>query len=84
LQAVAAFVAEVLCEQIGVPLSQLEPATRFTEDLGMDELEPVEFVMALEDDLEFSIPDEDCARLGTVAVLVWYLHERIAGRERGR
>lgn len=73
----AAFVAELLCEQLGVGFEQLEPQTRFLEDLAMDDLEPVEIVMALEEELGISIPQEDCAGLGTVEELVRYLHGRM-------
>ena len=43
----------------------------------MDDLEPVEFVMALEQELDIKIPDEDCTRLNTVSALVSYLYERL-------
>ena len=79
---IAAYVADLLCEQLGVNLSSIEPATAFTTDLRMDELEPVEVVMALDEDLGVSIPDKDCAQLMTVADLVKYLHERISSKSR--
>lgn len=78
LQPIAAYVADLLCEQLGVTLSCIEPTTTFVADLRMDELEPVEVVMALEEDLSISIPDADCTRLNTVTDLVSYLHERLS------
>jgi acyl carrier protein len=77
LQSVAAYVADLLCEQLGVTLSHIEPTTTFTTDLQMDENEPVEFVMVLEEDLCISIPDDDYTRLTTVQDLVLYLHKRL-------
>lgn len=76
----AAFVVELLCHQIGVELTAIEPATTFTVDLQMDDLEPVEFVMALEEELGIHIPDVDCGRLGTVSALVSYLYERLSSQ----
>jgi acyl carrier protein len=78
LQPVAAFVGEILCEQLHIPLSVIEPSTQFATDLRMDELEPVELVMALEEDLGIVIPDEDCAQLQAVADLISYLYRRVS------
>jgi len=76
LQPIAAYVADLLCDQVGVKISEIEPQMTFTVDLRMDE-ETVEFVMALEEGLEISIPDEDCGALKTVADLVEYIYRRI-------
>ena len=73
----AAFVADLLRNQLGVGFAQLEPQTRFIEDLRMDDLEPVEVVMALEEELGLEIPDEDVEPLLTVTKLVDYLHHRL-------
>jgi acyl carrier protein len=74
---VAAITVSILVENVGVGFERMEPSTRFIEDLGMDELEPVEFVMALEEEFGFKISDEDAARLGTLGALISYLHERV-------
>ena len=73
---IAAMVARILVEQVGVSFDAFATTTRLTEDLGMDELEPTQVVLSLEEELGISIPDDDCARLSTVADLVQYLHER--------
>ena len=78
LQPIAAYVAEVLGEQVGVDLSTIEPTSTFLIDLRMDDLEPDEFVMALEEDLGIEIPDKDCAHLDTVSAMVSYLYERLS------
>src|SRR6188508_2036400 len=77
LRPMAAFVADLLREQLGVGFAQLEPHTRFIEDLGMDDLEPVEVLMALEDDLGIEISDADAEHLLTISGLVQYLHDRL-------
>ena len=74
---VAAIVAETLVTQLGVSFNSLRPDIRLTEDLGMDDLEPAQVVIALEHEFALSIPDADCERLATVADLVRYLHERV-------
>jgi acyl carrier protein len=82
LQPIAAYVADLLCLQIGVDLHVVEATSTFTVDLRMDDLEPVEFVMALEEELGIKIPDEDCTRLDTVSALVSYLDERLSSNAR--
>jgi acyl carrier protein len=77
---IAAKVAEILVEQVGIGFDSLAPTTRFIEDLGMDDLEPVTVVMALEEEFGFSIPDADTALLATIADLVRYLHERVQAK----
>ena len=77
LRPIAAFAADLLRDQLGVGFAQLEPQTRFIEDLGMDDLEPVEVVMALEEELDIEIPDADAKPLLTVSELVDYLHHRL-------
>ena len=84
-QSLAADVASILVEQLGVSLKSLYPTARFIEDLGVDDLDAVEVVMALEEEFEFSIPDDDCECLMTVVELVEYLYRRVqetGGKER--
>lgn len=76
-QAVSSIVGDVLCEQIGVSFGDLEPHTNFIIDLGMDDLEPVEVVMALEEEFRITIPAADSERLDNISMLVQYLHSRI-------
>jgi len=76
LQPIGAYVAEVLIDQAGVTLPEIEPSSRFAEDLRIDE-ETVEIVMTLEEDLAISIPVENLCQLTTVSDLVDYLHRRL-------
>ena len=71
----AAYVARLLCEQLGLKLSELEPAKTFGTDLHVDFAEWVEVLLALKADLGLEEPDPGCARpVDTVADLVEYLH----------
>jgi acyl carrier protein len=75
---IAAYVAQLMCEQFGVSLAHLEPSTHIIDDLGMVDLEPVEFLMALETDLAIAIPEKDGAEnLATLGGVVEYLHTRV-------
>ena len=66
----------VLEAQISVPLRQFMPDTRFLEDLGMDYLEPVEVIMAIEEEFEVAeIPNSDAQRICTVGEMIHYLFE---------
>ncbi len=77
LRPVAAFVADLLRDQLGVGFAQLEPQTRFIEDLDMTDLEPAEVVMALEEELGIKIPDDDVQHIYTISELVHYLANRL-------
>lgn len=70
---VAAILADLVHEQLGISFAQLAPQTRFLEDLSMDEYEAKEFAMALEEELGCNIPPEDAKALLTVIDLIDYL-----------
>jgi len=75
---VATRVRQVLAESLGWSLERVRPEHRFLVDLGMDSLDVVETVMNLEDDLQISIPDDDVARLTTVAEAIAYVERALA------
>ncbi len=63
-------------KQVGVSFRALDLHTLLTEDLGMDDLDPVEAVMALEGAFHITIPADDAGQLDTVSMLVQYIHTR--------
>ncbi|MGV3663881.1 MAG: acyl carrier protein [Prosthecobacter sp.] len=73
----AAACLAIIVDVLGLPLSELEPSSRFTEDLRADELEPVEIIMAIEDELGLKISDQGASQLGSVADLIAHLAQRI-------
>lgn len=75
---VASKVIAILIDQLGVSVAELLPTARFIEDLRADELEPVEIVMALEEEFPIKIPDHDAEQILTVADLVNYMDKRMA------
>ena len=66
-------VKKIVCEQLGVKESEVQNTSSFVEDLGSDSLDTVELVMALEEEFETEIPDEEAEKLGTVQDAIDYI-----------
>ena len=59
-------VKKIVIEQLGVSDDQVKPDASFVDDLGADSLDTVELVMALEEEFNAEIPDEDAEQIRTV------------------
>ena len=70
---VADRVKEIIVEQLGVNPEQVVPEAKFVEDLGADSLDTVELVMALEEEFNAEIPDEEAEKLTTVGEAIAYI-----------
>ncbi len=68
--AVETRVKEIVCEQLGVSDEEVTPQASFIDDLGADSLDIVELVMALEEEYELEISDEDAEKIKTVQDVV--------------
>ena len=66
-------VKKIVCEQLGVKEEDVKAASSFVDDLGADSLDAVELVMALEEEFETEIPDEDAEKLTTVQEAIDYI-----------
>lgn len=66
-------VKEIVCEQLGVSDEEVAPNASFIEDLGADSLDIVELVMALEEEYDLEISDEDAEKIRTVGDVVGYI-----------
>ena len=69
-------VKAIVAEQLGVKLEQVTSDASFVADLGADSLDTVELVMALEEEFETEIPDEDAEKITTVQQAITYINER--------
>ncbi len=66
-------VRKLVCEQLGVKEDEVTPEASFVEDLGADSLDTVELVMALEEEFETEIPDEEAEKITTMKEAMDYI-----------
>lgn len=66
-------VKKIIIEQIGVDGSEVKREAHFVNDLGADSLDTVELVMALEEEFDMEIPDEQAEKIQTVGQAVDYI-----------
>ncbi|MCX8116394.1 MAG: acyl carrier protein [Desulfobacterota bacterium] len=71
-------VKEIIVEQLGVNESEVTPEAKFVDDLGADSLDLVELVMALEEEYNMEISDEDAEKIQTVGDAIEYIKSHIA------
>jgi acyl carrier protein len=69
-------VLNIVCEQLGTTRDKVTPETSFINDLGADSLDTVELVMALEEEFECEIPDEEAEKITTVQQAIDYVKDR--------
>jgi len=68
-------VRKIVVEQLGVSEEQVTPEASFVDDLGADSLDTVELVMALEEEFNTEIPDEDAEKITTVKQAISFIEE---------
>ena len=66
-------VKKIVIEQLGVKEEEVKNGSSFVDDLGADSLDTVELVMALEEEFETEIPDEDAEKITTVQEAIDYI-----------
>jgi acyl carrier protein len=66
-------VKEIIVDQLGVDEKQVVPTASFIDDLGADSLDTVELVMALEEEFDIEIPDEEAEKIASVENAVAYI-----------
>ena len=74
-------VREIIVEQLGVDPEQVTREASFVEDLGADSLDTVELVMALEEEFDLEIQDEEAEKLATVGDAIEYIEQRLEQQE---
>ena len=70
-------VKKIVAEQLGVKEEDVQESASFVEDLGADSLGTVELVMALEEEFETEIPDEEAEKITTVKLAIDYIKENL-------
>lgn len=66
-------VKKIIVDQLGAKAEDVKPEASFTEDLGADSLDTVELVMALEEEFDIEIPDEEAEKITTVQSAIDYV-----------
>ena len=66
-------VIKMVAEQLGVKEEDIQSTSSFVEDLGADSLDTVELIMALEEEFDAEIPDEEAEKIATVKDAVTYI-----------
>jgi len=69
-------IKNIIVEQFGVKLEEATPEALFVDDLGADSLDLVELTMAMEEEFNIQITDEDAEKLDTVGKLIQYIEEK--------
>ena len=70
-------VKKIVCEQLGVKEEEVTVESSFVNDLGADSLDTVELVMALEEEFETEIPDEEAEKITTVQQAIAYIEAHL-------
>jgi acyl carrier protein len=66
----------IIAEQLGLKADEIKNDASFVDDLGADSLDTVELVMALEEEFETEIPDEEAEKITTVQQAIDYINAR--------
>ncbi|NVJ49183.1 MAG: acyl carrier protein [Gammaproteobacteria bacterium] len=72
-------VKKIVVEQLGVKEEEVTAESSFVDDLGADSLDTVELVMALEEEFDTEIPDEEAEKISTVQAAVDYIKANVEG-----
>ena len=77
MESVELRVKKIVAEQLGVNETDVKNDSTFVDDLGADSLDTVELVMALEEEFECEIPDEDAEKITSVQQAIDYVKAHV-------
>lgn len=83
MSTIEARVKKIVVEQLGVKDEEVTNDASFVDDLGADSLDTVELVMALEEEFETEIPDEDAEKITTIQQAVDYISSHMEESSKG-
>ncbi|HCQ89338.1 MULTISPECIES: acyl carrier protein [unclassified Clostridium] len=70
-------IRERIAEQLSIEEDEIKMESSFIDDLGADSLDIVELIMALEEEFDIEIPDEEAEKISTVGDVVEYIKARV-------
>ncbi|MBM3351493.1 MAG: acyl carrier protein [Betaproteobacteria bacterium] len=70
-------VKKIVAEQLGANEADVKNTSSFVDDLGADSLDTVELVMALEEEFDCEIPDEEAEKITTVQLAIDYINTNL-------
>ena len=70
-------VTDIVVEHLNVSRDEVDPEASFVDDLGADSLDIVELVMAMEEEFDVEIPDDDAEKIQTIGDAIAYLKEKL-------
>ena len=70
-------VKKIVAEQLGANEADVKNSSSFVDDLGADSLDTVELVMALEEEFDCEIPDEEAEKINTVQLAIDYINTHL-------
>ncbi len=72
-------VKNIVVQQLGVKLEEVQNAASFVDDLGADSLDTVELVMALEEEFDLEIQDDEAEKITTIQLAVDFVSGKVKG-----
>ncbi|MFO1518425.1 MAG: acyl carrier protein [bacterium] len=69
-------IKQIIADQLGIPEEEISDEASFVEELGADSLDIVELIMAMEEEFELEIPDEDAEKILSVQDAIEYVKKR--------
>ena len=72
-------IKRIIAEQLGLHEEEIKNEASLIDDLGADSLDIVELVMAMEEEFEMEIPDEDAEKIASVQDIIAYVERRLQG-----
>ena len=68
-------VKDIIVEQLGCDADKVVPSATFIEDLGADSLDTVELIMAIEEEFDCEIPEDEAANISTVQEVIDFVEK---------
>ena len=74
-------VKEIISENLGVDADKVKPEASFVDDLDADSLDQVELILALEEEFDCTIPEEEASKITTVGEAIEYINKQLEQKE---